>query len=405
MILKLAFRNIWRNRRRTFITAASILFAVFFAIVMRCIQEGTWDYMIDSVVRYHIGYGQIHEKGYWDEQSINRVMLVEDSIGEKVAKIPAVRGLVPRLEHFALASTGQITRGVMVTGIDPIKEDGFSGLSERVEAGRFLEAEDTGILLASGLAGKLGLSPGDSLVLLSQGFRGANAVGIYPVRGIIQFGMPEISNRMVYMALPEARHFFGAYDRASALIIDLDKNTDVEARIGQIRSALDTSSYEVMSYREMMPQLLEAKEFDVAGSYVIMTVLYLIIGFGIFGTLLMMLKEREYEFGVLKAVGMRSFQLYRMVWLESIFLGLIGCVAGALVSLPLVAWLAHSPIPLTGDMGDAYEQFGVEAVIVTVVDPAIFLNQTLVILLIVTILSLYPFFKISRMKPVEAMRG
>lgn len=405
MIVKLAFRNIWRNRRRTLITSASILFAVFFAVVMRCIQEGTWDYMIDSVVRYHIGYGQIHEKGYWDEQSINKAFILEDTLMAKAASVPGIRAFVPRMESFALASAGETTRGVLVTGIDVTLEDQFSGVSERIDEGAFLEPGDNGVMLANGLAAKLDLHPGDSIILLSQGFRGANAVGIYPVRGVIHFGIPDVSNRMVYMSIEEAQQFFAAYDRASALVIDTDRPSRLPRILDDLRSSLDTSAYEVMSYRQMMPQLLEAKEFDVAGSYVIMAVLYLIIGFGIFGTMLMMLKEREYEFGVLKAIGMRSWQLYRMVWLESVLLGLVGCLAGGLVSLPIVSWLAANPIPLTGDMGEAYVQFGIEPVIVTVVDLPIFFNQMLVILLIVTILSFYPLLKITRLKPVEAMRG
>ena len=135
MLFKLAFRNIWRNRRRTVITAASILFAVFFSIVMRCIQEGTWDYMIDSVVRYHIGYAQIHEKGYWDEQTINKAFPVADSLNELALKDRNIEGLIPRIEHFALASAKETTRGVMVIGIDPQRKEHFSQLSERIDKG------------------------------------------------------------------------------------------------------------------------------------------------------------------------------------------------------------------------------------------------------------------------------
>lgn len=405
MLLKLAFRNIWRNRRRTFITAASILFAVFFAAVMRSVQEGTWDYMIDSVVRYHVGYGQIHEKGYWDERSINKLIPADSSMLGRIESAEAVVSAFPRIEHFALASVGTNTRGVMVVGIDPQREDAFADLTGRIQAGVYLKQDDTGVLLGNGLSKRMGLGVGDSLVLVSQGYRGANAVGIYPVRGVIHFGIPELSNRMVYMSLSEAQHFFGAYDLASAIVIDAGKKNHVPAAVAALSAELDSATYEVMGYQDMMPELLEAKEFDVAGSYVIMLVLYLIIAFGIFGTLLMMLKEREYEFGVLKAIGMRSTQLYGMVWLESIFLGLIGCLAGAVVALPVIAWLAANPIPLGGGMEAAYEQFGMEPVIVTVVDPSLLAGQMVVVMLIVSVLSLYPLFKIARLRPVEAMRA
>ena len=405
MLITLAFRNIWRNRRRTFITAASILFAVFFAVVMRSIQEGTWNHMIDSVVRYHIGYGQIHEKGFWDEQSINKAFLLDDSLTQIRTRVEGVEDLIPRIEQFALASASNTTRGVLVLGIDPEREDAMSNISGRIDTGAYLEKGSPDILVGNGLAEKLDISLGDSLVLISQGFRGANAVGIYAVAGIVHIGAPDISNRMVYMTLPEAQYLFAAYDRVTSLVVLPGDPEQLNPVITRLENALDTSAYEVMSYREMMPELIEAKAFDVAGSYVIMTILYLIIGFGIFGTLLMMLKEREYEFGVLKAIGMRSWQLFRIVWLESIFLGILGCLAGAAVAAPVVGWFAANPIKLGGDMEAAYEQLGIEPVMVTTFDAGIFLGQMWIVLAIVTVLSIYPFFRIMRLKPVEAMRA
>ena len=119
----------------------------------------------------------------------------------------------------------------------------------------------------------------------------------------------------------------------------------------------------------------------------------------------MMLKEREYEFGILKAIGMRTSQLNAMLWMETIFLGMIGCIAGVIVSLPLVYYFYTQPIELSGKMAEAYERFGVQALLPASTDISIFINQAVIILFMITVLSIYPMFKIAKLKPVKAMRG
>ena len=132
-LLKLAFRNIGRNKRRTLITAASIMFAVFFAIVVSSIQEGTWNHMVEGVVKYHFGYAQIHKQGYWDEQTIDNVFdpsEAELQIGDDLT-------LVPRLESFSLISTGPKTKGALVIGIDPDRENQLTNIQSRLTKGSF----------------------------------------------------------------------------------------------------------------------------------------------------------------------------------------------------------------------------------------------------------------------------
>ncbi|NRB62815.1 MAG: hypothetical protein HRU40_07280 [Saprospiraceae bacterium] len=155
MLIKLAWRNIWRNRRRTFITVASILFAVLFSSVLESLQKGGWNNMINNVVNFYFGYGQIHQKGYWEEKDMDLALAIDDSINSISESIPQLDQIVPRMEGFALASTGDNTFGVMVVGVDPEKEDRLTALSERLVDGLFLGGNDAGALLASGVAERL----------------------------------------------------------------------------------------------------------------------------------------------------------------------------------------------------------------------------------------------------------
>ena len=403
-VLKLALRNIWRNKRRTAITAASILFAVFFAVAISSIQQGTWNHMIDSVVSYHFGYIQIHKEGYWEDMIIDNAFHPE-KISKKIENLGNVAQVVPRIESFALASHQVYTKGALVIGIDPPKEKLLTHTDTRVSKGSYLEANDNGALIAEGLAEYLKIGVGDTLVLISQGYHGINAAGKFPVRGLVHFGSPELNKQLIYIDLVQAQWFYGCEDLVTALVVDVEEQDAVVGLLKDLRSTVDLGTYEVMDYKEMMPDLIQAKEVDTAGAEIILMILYLIIGFGIFGTILMMLKEREFEFGILKAIGMGTAKLNLMLWLETIFLGLIGCIAGILVSLPIVYYFYRNPIELGGDMAKAYEKFGVEALLPASMDPFIFIKQALIVFLMITVLSIYPMFKLVRLKPVEAMRA
>ena len=404
-LIKLASRNIWRNKRRTFITAASILFAVFFSIAVTSIQKGTWDHMVDSIVHYHFGYAQIHKSGYWDDKTIDNSFSEVKPL-EAAQHFAEIKQMVPRIESFALASFSTRTKAAMVVGIDPEKEKSLTGLDTRIGTGKYFEtANDEGVVMAAGLAEYLHVTIGDTLVLISQGYHGINSAGKFPIRGTVHFGSPELNKQLLYITLEKAKWFYGTEGLITTLIVDTNDPDKIKSTVAGLRQNLDKSEYEVLDYKEMMPDLIQAREVDTAGSYIILLVLYVIIAFGIFGTILMMLKEREYEFGILKAIGMHTAQLNLMVWYETIFLGLIGCLAGMIVAFPLVYYFYINPIRLGGKMAEAYEKFGVEPLLPAAIDPALFITQAIVIFGMITILSLYPMLKIRSLKPVRAMRA
>lgn len=404
MLFKLAFRNIWRNRRRTLITAASVCFAVFFAICMQSIQTGAWDNMVNSIVQYHTGYLQIHQKGFWDEQSIDKSIDPKPVLRQIDSTDTTGFEVLPRLESFALASYEQKTKGVLVIGIDPGLEDDMTQLKKRISEGQYYDSIQNGAILSSGLAEHLGMGVGDTLVLISQGYRGSNAAGKFPIRGIASLNSPDLDERLVYLPLDRAQYFFRTGPLVTSLVVDANRLDRVDEVKKQLTAALDTSIYEVMDYKELMPDLLEAKSLDTAGSYIIMIVLYIIISFGIFGTLLMMIRERAYEFGVLIAIGMKRFQLFFVLWLEFIFISFIGVLAGMGLALPVVAYFQQHPIRLSGSMAEAYNAFGFEPVFPAVIEPEIFLTHGVVIFFIVTLMTVYPYFEIKNLKAVHSMR-
>jgi putative ABC transport system permease protein len=408
-IITLAWRNVWRNKRRTLITAASILFAVLLSSFMQSIQKGAWDRMVDNVVNFHFGYLQIHAKGYWEEQSINKAFEEDGPWKEQVGEMENVKAIVPRLESFALAANGNNTKGVLVVGTDPESENQMTGFKDRVTKGEFFEPDEPAVMIAEGVEENLGISIGDTLILISQGYHGVNAAGKYLVKGTIKFGSPELNKQMVYLPLKIAQQFYGAEGMLTSVAIQVDNKDLVGPVKEKMQNNLDTAStYEVMDWQAMMPELVEAREVDTAGNVIVLFILYVIIAFGIFGTILMMTKEREYEFGILLAIGMRRLRIGLMVWLEIVFLGLIGSFAGIIASLPLVYYFNLNPVDfskISKDMQQAYEKFGFEPIFPTAFEWDIFLWQAVIVFILTSIMAMYPLTKIRKLKAVQAMRG
>ncbi len=405
MLLKLAWRNIWRNKRRTFITAASILFAVLMAVFMESLQKGAWNNMIGNVVNYYFGYAQIHQRGYWDDQAIDNAMPWDEKLQQLPAAVPQIKSVLPRLETFALASSGHLTSGVLVIGIDPAKETGMTRLRERITQGDYLAASDRAVLIAEGVAEQLRLSVGDTLVLVSQGYHGANAAGKYLIKGLIHFPSPDLNKQMVYLPLAEAQWLFAAEGLVTSAALHIGSEKDIRPALSGVSRLLDPEVYEVMDWQELMPDILQAKALDSAGNVVVYIILYLVIAFGIFGTILMMTKERQYEFGVLTAIGMKRWKLAATIWIETVFLGLLGALAGIVASIPVVWYFKVNPLQFTGDYAGMLEKYGFEPIFPATFQVGIFAIQALTVFLITAVLALYPVYKIRRLKPMEAMRG
>ncbi len=322
--LKLAWRNIWRNKRRTLITTASIFFGVVLSAFMSSMQEGSYVQYIKTIVNSYSGYIQVHKKGYWNEKSINN-LLEYSSIKPKIERTNGITIYTERLENYALATSEEITKGVMVIGISPQREDSITHLSGKIIKGNYLKNGDFGVILGSSLAKYMKINVNDTLVLLSQGYHGASAAGKYPVRGIIKQPSPELDRTVVYMDVANCQELFSAQDMLTSIVIMVRKTNDVP----NVKKALSLKlgiNFEVMDWKEINRILLIQIESDRASGIIIKGVLYMIIAFGIFGTVMMMTAERRKEFGVLIAVGMQKYKLSYVIVMETVLLGLVGVI-------------------------------------------------------------------------------
>ncbi len=402
-LIKLAWKNIWRNRNRTLISMSAIFFAVIFSVVASSLWKGTFGSVIQNLVGYYSGYIQIHGSGYWEEQVLDNSLEWNSSLELQISAEQHIAAFSPRLESFALMSSGELTKGCLVAGVDPLKEIEVTKLSERLKSGQYLEPEDHAILLGEGLAEQMHLGLNDTVFIIGQGFHGATAAGKYPVKGILKYGAPDLNNRLAILPLRAAQELYGAEKRATAIVISLHDHTLLEETTASLKNRLGPG-LEVMSWKEMMPEIVQHMKTDNFSMQVILYLLYLLIAFGIFGTLTMMMVERQFELGMLIAIGMKKINMILLMVIESLFTVFTGCLAGLLVSMPATIYLKRNPIRFGGEFREIYERFGFEAVMPGSTEPVIFWSQGLIVLCIGLLLSLYPLYKIIRMDPVKAMR-
>ncbi len=401
--VKMAWRNIWRNKRRTLITTASVFFGVILSVFMGSMQEGSYSQYISAIVNSYSGYLQIHQKGYWADKEINNSFEYNPIIESKIADIKEITIFTPRLETFCLASSADVTKGVMVMGVDPPKEDKITNISGKLKEGSYLKKGDNGIIVGSRLARFLKLGINDTLVLIGQGVHGASAAGKYPVRGIIKHPSPELDRSLVCMDIQACQELFSAPGILTSLVIMVHDNEEVALSRNNLIHSF--SEMEVMDWKEMNQLLLKQIDSDRASGVIIKGILYIIIAFGIIGTVIMIMAERKKEFGVMLSIGMHRFQLIIVVLLETIFIGMVGVVAGIIASIPILYYFLFNPIPFTGQAEEMMLQMGFEPAMYFSMMPSIFYEQALIIFIFTLLIGIYPLVNIQKLIIIHALRS
>ncbi len=402
--IKIAWRNLWRNKRRTLITVASIFFGVLLSAYMTSMQEGSYEKMVDMVVKYYSGYMQVHHENYWESKSINDTFEDTPELRRSILDHPEVDFVIPRLESFALASSEELTKGVLVMGIEPESESRLTSLKGNVNQGSYLQANDQGLLVGEGLANYLHLGVNDTLVMISQGYHGISAAGKYPIRGIIKHASPQLNKMIVYMTLPNSQDFFSTGNRLTSLVVNITDTNLLNRSLKQLRADLKPP-YSIMSWQEMSPEMVQQIESDRAGGIIMKAVLYIVIGFGILGTIMMMIAERRREFGVMIAIGMQRIKLGAILFYETLFIGTIGALSGLLVSIPTLMIQAQNPIPLTGQAAQVMDDYGFEPYMFFSLTPSVFWHQALTVFIITMVIAIYPIISANRMKLINALHA
>ncbi|WP_394392116.1 ABC transporter permease [Shewanella woodyi] len=407
MLFKLAWRNLWRQKRRTLLTALALSLALFLSLFMRSMQEGSYENNIDNSARFSTGLLQLQNPEFSESQSIEDLLPgTTDFITPVTAPplSPHITHHLPRIESFALASASERAKGVMVFGVEPEREESYSGIADKLIAGEFIDADDKQVLVGEGLAQFLSIKVGDELVLYGQGYRGQTAAGLYKVKGIIHFPLAAMDNQLVYMPIKLAQTLYSTGEQVTSWVL----HTDSLDRVAEIKSELVQafgSKVSVRDWQQLSPEMAQQIAMDKAGGVFMMYLLYGVVGFGLFATILMMTLERQREFGVMLATGLLRRKLLGLIAIESGFIALIGVLIGLIITLPVVTYFHYHPIQLTGETAQLMLEMGWEPIIPMMLSFSLVLDQVKIVLGLMFICLLYPLWRAYRIDLVSALKG
>jgi len=406
MIFKIAWRNIYRNKKRSLITITSIFGALFLIILMRALQFGFYDKLIETVVESYAGYVEIHADGFWDNQNLDNSMEVDQSLINDIKSVEGVENIVQRLQTFSLISMGEKTKGGVINGINISEEQKITDWSKKMVSGSF-DIGDDEIIIGKGIAEYFDIKEDDTLILYGQGYRGMMAAGKYPVKGIIDLKNPDLNKLGIFMTIESARNYVSSEEISTHIIIDKEKYYKEENIVVDLSNVL-SKDYEIMSWKETLPEIEQTITADSAGGVIMAFILYIIVVFGMFGTVLMMTEERKYEFGVLISIGMSRIRLFGIVLIETVILSMIGVILAILITYPICYYYYLNPIDMADLMGEGadqmMEEMGFSPIAPMSIEWNIPLTHALVIFISSLLISIYPAIKISKLNPVKSMK-
>ena len=404
MLVKLAWRNLWRQKRRTLLTAFSLALALFLSLFMRSMQEGSYQYNIDNSARFSTGLMQLQHPEFAQSQSIEDLLPQTEHFISPASALPHVSYLLPRIESFALASAGERSKGVMVIGVLPEWEDEYSGIASKLVAGEFITHDDQSVLIGEGLAQSLALSVGDEIVLYGQGYRGQTAAGLYRVKGVLHFPLAGLDKQLIYLPLALAQSLYSTGAQVTTWVLHSNELSLIPELKVELQ-ALYGKDVNVRDWQELAPEMAQQITMDKAGGVFMMYLLYGIVGFGLFATLLMMTLERQREFGVMLATGLLRRKLLLLIIIESCFISLLGVIVGLAVSFPVVGYFYYHPIQLSGDTANMMLEMGWEPIMPMLISVRLVADQVAIVLVLMCICLLYPLWRAYHLSLVSALKG
>ncbi|MBD3332427.1 FtsX-like permease family protein [candidate division GN15 bacterium] len=401
MIIKVALRNVFRQKRRSLLTILTMLGGFALAAVSISWGDGTYAHVIRMFTRNQLGHIQVHEEGYLDQRSLYKTIEDYQQIGDRIAAIDGVIAWAPRLFAAGLASVDEKASAVQVTGVDPQLENAATRFDQKVSQGRTLpQNPEHTVLLGQGLARRLEASIGDSLVIVSNAADGSIANDIYLISGIVESGNSMSDQLTLYMHLADAQELFWLQARVHELAVIVNHLDDVDPLTAQIQQQLPDDLV-AASWKEFARSFYVAMQADKRGSYIALGVVLLVVAVGVLNTVLMTVLERRREYGMLRAIGTTPLQIVRMVIWEVLCMAVIGIAGGIVVAYAVAYYLLVEGIP----MPQPFTWGGVEFThMYAQLSPHVFWVPALAVVLTALVVSLFPAMRAANVAPAKVMR-
>lgn len=405
--VKMAWRNLWRNPRRTVLTIAAISFASLLLVFMLSLQFGSYDTMINAAVKIQAGHLQVQAEGYKEKRDIRQTVSDPDAVAAILDRTPEIENYTFRASAFSLISSQDRTYGALVVGIDPLREARVSTIKQLIREGNYLSQDDTNQAIVGKLLAKnLHAGVGDELVVMGQGLDGSVAATVVEIKGIYSSGQDEFDRSALHIPLSYFQEIYfmrGDVHEVVAVGKSLDDVTRIKQSVGGAVKKLDTKTPLVaLDWEDLMPGLRQAISMDMISGLIFWGLLIIVVAFSILNTFLMAILERTREFGVMMAIGTAPGRLTRLLLAESAFMTLIGIVSGIILGCLLTLYFQRHGIDLS-DASEILKQYGISGRIYPKLSLLSALLGPGMVMLITFFTALYPAFKVRKLRPAEAM--
>ncbi len=404
-LLKLAYRNLWRNKRRSLIMLAAITVGLAALIFVWGFIDGMNEQTIENSTTYLTGHIKIHKTGFHKDKALYSTLPYNQALQQRLSKNADVVAITPRIEDQAMISGADEARGVKVIGVDPVLEPKVTTIARAIIDGRYLQATDKNtIVLGDKLAERAGLKVGGDAVLITQARDGSLAADRFKVVGIFDSGIDIIDASHVFIPLSAAQELYSLWGQITTWALRIDNRQHADEIAHQLKTELG-SGFEVLGWKKLLPEMVQMIRFHEVISYIVVFIVIVIVAVGVTNTILMAVKERTHEFGIMLALGTSQFQIIQLLLLESFILGVIGLLTGNTLGLSITHYFSIAGIDLT-EYTQAMETMpGLSGTVFPLIrlDHALFVS---VVTFAISVLpALYPAWQVARLQPVEAIQG
>lgn len=392
MYLKLAWRNIWRNKKRTLISIFAVFLAVSLSIFVRSQYLGSYEIMMQNTVGSFLGYIKIEIKKNPKNPNVNKTFQYNPKSKKNIESLKSVKNAVPRLSLTSFVGNPKQKKVAFILGIDPKLEQYISNPQQRLIQGKyFSQNAEKAVILAENLAKKLKLKVGDSLAIFPKDSVEIPVPKYFLVKGIAKIPQPDLNQKLLYLPLQTCQDLFKMQNHISAYILDIDNLEQIKAIQQKVQHKIDKDKLSTITWEESNPELKQILLVQNIATNIVVFVLYMIVGFGIFGTILMMLTERQKECKTLISIGLKRQKLALMLFTEIMVLTALGVMMSNIFMYSLLFYLHNNPIQLSGEMAQLMQEVGMPAKIYYSMDTHIFLKQSIIIFSLTSFLALYVF--------------
>ncbi len=400
--LKIAWRNIWRNPRRSWVLITTVAVAVIGYVGTTSFTRGFMYEMVNSAISYYAGHIQIIPKGYDVNPNIKLRLANPARFEQALARVPGIT-YAPLITFKGMASSSEASGGVVINGIEPQKERHVTILSEKIIEGTYLESElPNAAIIGEELAKRLHVRLGEKIVLMANSVDQNIASGAFRVVGIFRTVSTEFDRAFVFIRLKDAQRLIGYGDEVTAFSIHLQQGYDLNQTVQRMQEALGDGPFKIQTWRERDPVLVLSLEVYEYFIFLFLLIIVTAVAFTIVNSFLMVIYERIREFGVMMAMGVLPKKIRHMLYWETLFLTLIGSGVGIVLSYLIFGYWRHHGLDLSAT-SDALGKLGIS----TVIYPEILLSDLLIGLAVIVLLTwiavLYPAFKASRFNVVDAL--